>query len=427
LFNSSPKLLELLLILFGSSDLLSETLIKQPDLIDVLLNQESIYRFKAPEKINDDWQRILKTCKDLSTKKNALRRLKHGEELRIGIRYLIKEADLMGTLADLSTLADLYLETVTALAFQELKAKSSNPLPTDFAIFGLGKLGGCELNFGSDLDIVFVYDEPDTEEDSLVQAELKEHYVKVSRLIYELTSEMTPAGYAYKVDTDLRPEGSQGDLVLSIKGYAEYFKTRARIWERQAMTRARFVAGDPELGKKFLAVAHEFTYQKKFEYGSLIEISRLRERMEKELSGEPKKGKNIKLGFGGLVDIEFTLQILQMMHGYQDPKLRCTNMVEIIQVVSAHGIMDEASAEQMLENYLFLRNLECALRIVKPIASSHLPKDKDSLGVLARLLGYEEAGADQRADALIRDYNATTRRVREFYTKTLDTWLRTAL
>lgn len=193
------------------------------------------------------------------------------------------------------------------------------------------------------------------------------------------------------------------------------------------MTRARFVAGNSKLGDKFLAVAHEFTYQKKFEYGSLIEISRLRERMEKELAQESKKGKNIKLGFGGLVDIEFTLQILQMMHGYQNPKLRCTNMPQIIEVVSAYGIMDQASADQMLTNYSFLRNLECALRLVKSSASSHLPKDKDSLGVLARLLGYEEAQADQRASALMRDYDATTRGVREFYRKTLDTWLRTAL
>jgi len=269
LFNSSDKLLELLLILFGSSDLLSQTLIKQPDLIDILLNLESIYRYKAPEKTSEDWQRILKSCKDLAQKKNALRRFKRGEELRIGIRYLIKEADLMGTLADLSTLADLYLEIVTGLAFQELNEKSSQPLPNDFAIFGLGKLGGRELNFGSDLDIIFVYDEPVNQKESLPRAELIAHYVKVSRLIYELTSEMTPAGFAYKVDTDLRPEGNRGDLALSVKGYEEYFKTRARIWERQAMTRVRFVAGSLELGEKFIKVAHEFTYPKKFEYGPL--------------------------------------------------------------------------------------------------------------------------------------------------------------
>jgi len=427
LFNSSPKLLELLLILFGSSDLLSQTLIKQPDLVDIFLDLESIYRYKPPEKINQEWQRILKSCEDLHSKKMALRRFKHGEELRIGVRYLIKEADLRGTLADLSTLADLFLQIVTDLAFRELSEKSPHPLLNDFAIFALGKLGGSELNFGSDLDIIFVYDEPGIQQETLSQSELIAHYVKISRLIYELASEMTPAGVAYKVDTDLRPDGSRGDLVLSVKGYERYFQTRARIWERQAMTRVRFVAGNPELGEKFLKVAHEFTYRKKFEYGSLIEISRLRERMEKELARESKKGKNIKLGFGGLVDIEFTLQILQMMHGYQNPKLRCTNMPEIINVVSAYGIMDQASADQMLENYLFLRNLECALRLVKQSSSSNLPKDKKSQGALARLLGYEEAGADQRADALMRDYDATTRRVREFYRKTLDTWLRTAL
>ncbi len=427
LFNSSAKLLELLIILFGSSDLLSQTLIKQPDLVDIFLDLESIYRYKAPEKISEDWHRIMKSCQDLASKKIALRRFKHGEELRIGIRYLIKEADLMGTLADLSTLADLYLQIVTGLAFQELNQSLPRPLPEDFAIFGLGKLGGRELNFGSDLDIIFVYDEPEDQEESLSQAELVDHYVKISRLIYELTSEVTSAGYAYKVDTDLRPEGSQGDLVLSVKGYEEYFKTRARIWERQAMTRVRFVAGNPELGEKFLKVAHEFTYKKKFKYGSLIEISRLRERMEKELAQESKKGKNIKLGFGGLVDIEFILQILQMMHGYQNPKLRRTNMPEVLKVVSAYGIVDQADADNMLENYLFLRNLECALRIIKQTSSSHLPKDKNSQGALARLLGYEEIEIDERADALVRDYDATTRRVREVYRKMLDTWLRTAL
>lgn len=427
LFNSSGKLLEILLLLFGSSDLLSQTLIKQPDLVDIFLDLESIYRYKAPEKISEDWQRILKSCKDLASKKIALRRFKHGEELRIGIRYLIKEADLMGTLADLSKLADLYLQIVTDLAFQEVNKNSPRPLPQDFAIFGLGKLGGRELNFGSDLDIIFVCDEPEVQQENVSQAELIAHYVKISRLIYELTSEVTPAGYAYKVDTDLRPDGSQGDLVLSVKGYEEYFETRARIWERQAMTRVRFVAGNQKLGEKFLKVAHEFTYKKKFEYGSLIEISRLRERMEKELARESQKGKNIKLGFGGLVDIEFTLQILQMMHGYQNPKLRRTNMPEVLKVISAYGILDQVDADRMLENYLFLRNLECALRIVKQSSSSNLPKDKISQGALARLLGYEENEVDERADALVRDYDTTTRRVREFYIKMLDTWLRTAL
>ena len=427
LINSSDKLLELLIILFGSSDLLSQILIKQPDLVDVFMDLESIYRFKPPEKINEDWMRILKSCQDIQSKKIVLRRFKHGEELRIGIRYLIKEADLMGTLADLSFLADMYLQIVTDLAYEELSNKSSHPLPNDFAIFGLGKLGGRELNFGSDLDIIFVYDEPESRESSLSQAELISHYMNYSQLIYQLTSEMTSAGYAYKVDTDLRPDGSRGDLIISVKGYEEYFKTRAQVWEQQAMTRGRFVAGNPDLGEKFLKIAHDFTYRKKFEYGSLIEISRLRERMEKELAAEHKKGKNIKLGFGGLVDIEFTLQILQMMHGYQNPKLRQTNMLEVLQVVAAYGILDQAEADRVAKYYFFLRNLECALRIINQSSSNYLPKDKNSLAVLARLLGYEGESVEQRADALLRDYEETTGEVRKFYRKMLDTWLRTAL
>lgn len=427
LFNSTGKFLELLIILFGSSDLLSQTLIKQPDLVDIFMDQESIYRYKPPEQVDEDWTRVLKSCKNFDAKKIALRRLKQGEELRIGIRYLIKEADLMGTLADLSSLADSYLQIVADLAYQELNGKSSDALPNDFAIFGLGKLGGGELNFGSDLDIIFVYDEPQFSESPLTPAELIAHYVSYSQLIYQLTSEMTSAGYAYKVDTDLRPDGSRGDLALSVKGYEEYFKTRARIWEQQAMTRARFVAGNATLGEKFLKVAHEFAYRKKFEYGSLIEISRLRERMEKELAKESTKGKNIKLGFGGLVDIEFSLQILQLMHGYQNPKLRCTNMLDVLKVVAAYGILDQKAVDQMSEYYVFLRNLECALRIVGISSSNHLPKDKFSLAALSRLLGYEGKKVDQQADALLVDYDEITGQVRALYRKMLDTWLRTAL
>ena len=427
LFNSSGKLLEILIILFGSSELLSQTLIKQPDLVDDFMDLESIYRYKPPEKIREDGMRILKSCQDLEAKKIALRRFKHGEELRIGIRYLIKEADLMGTLADLSSLADSYLRIVTDLAYEELSGKSSRTLPNDFAVFGLGKLGGRELNFGSDLDVIFVYDDPASDKPTLSHAELMAHYVNLSQLIYQLTAEVTPAGFAYKVDTDLRPEGSRGDLALSVTGYEEYFKTRARIWEQQAMTRLRFVAGCPVLGEKFLKVAHNFTYRKKFEYGSLIEISRLRERMEKELAQESKKGKNIKLGFGGLADIEFALQILQMMHGYQNPKLRRTNMLEILQVVAAYGILDQTEADQISAHYLFLRNLECALRIINQSSSNHLPKEKNSLESLAILLGYERTPGDQRAEILERDHAETTQRVRKFYRKTLDTWLRTAL
>ena len=428
LFRSHGKILELFLILFGSSDYLSNILVKQPGLVDVLMNLEAIYRYKPPEKIGEDLERNLRGVDDLASRKNALRRFKQGEELRIGLRFLIKESDLAGTLGDLSTLAEVYLKSVTALAYEELQKRSNSPnsLPSDFAIFGLGKLGGSELNFGSDLDIVYVFDNPEQDGVEFPEEKLMDHYVAWSQLIYQLTTERTEAGIAYELDTDLRPDGSRGTLVHSVRGYEEYFKNRARIWERQAMIRLRFIAGNQKLGKKFLKTVHEFTYGKKLDYGSLIEISRLRDRMEKELARESRKGKNVKLGFGGIVDIEFALQIMQLMYGSQNPGLRLTPTLDVLKQLSAYGMLDQEEAEQIQKNYLSLRNLECALRIQNDPSTNHLPRDTESLTSLGKLLGYY-ADSSRIAERLMADYDATTQQVRAFYKKLIDKFIRTAL
>lgn len=425
LLNDNEKFLELLLILFGSSETLSAFLIKQPNFIDVLSNVESLYRFKTPEKMQRELQEMLNPCNTLEQRNLALRWFKQAEELRIGMRYLIHEADLPGTLMDLSNLADLYLKSVLNLAWERVQGDSKDTLKRErFVIIGLGKLGGRELNFGSDLDIIFIYGQDD--EASAEDLPAVTLYSQVAQSIYQLSSESSAVGPAYKIDTDLRPEGSRGALVLSLKGYRDYFESRGRIWEQQAMTRARFIAGDADLGQRFLEVAHRFTYRSKLEYGSLIEIARLRERMEKELAEESKKGRNVKLGHGGLADIEFTVQILQLMHGRRNPKLRATHTLEIISTLSAYGILHHDQAERLQKQYQFLRNLECSLRLMNPQSTNHLPKDPAMLEVLARMLGYRSETGDA-AEALLEDYERTTQGVRTFYTTNLDTFLRTAL
>jgi glutamate-ammonia-ligase adenylyltransferase len=236
---------------------------------------------------------------------------------------------------------------------------------------------------------------------------------------------MAPVPSPYEIDTDLRPEGSQGTLVLSLQGYEDYFNTRGKIWEQQAMTRARFIAGSPEVGEKFIQLAHNFTYRSKLEYGSLIEISRLRDRMETELAQESRKGINVKLGAGGLADIEFSVQVLQLMHGYRNPKLRGGNTFENIQLLSNYGILDDRQAANLGKHYYFLRNVECALRLLSEQYSSHLPKDEQALTILARLLGYSDSSG--QAAAFMEDYKRTTLEVRNFYKANLDVLLRTSL
>lgn len=427
-FFDNHKFLEILLILFGTSGVLSTLLIKQPNLIDVISNQASLYLYKTPAMMMAELNHRLAAVSESAEKNIRLRKFKQGEELRIGLRFLIRETGVPGTLADLSHLADIYLQTIYQLARDEIRTRGEEePLPEKFAIIGLGKLGGQEINFGSDLDLVFVYEEDITENSASGSEALVATYVALAQKIYQLTSESASVPPPYKIDTDLRPEGSRGALVLSLKGYEDYFNTRGQIWEQQAMTRARFIAGSPVLGDRFIQLAHQFTYRPKLEYGSLIEISRLRDRMEKELAQESKKGINVKLGSGGLADIEFSVQVLQLMHGYRNPKLRGGNVFENVPLLSNYGILDHGQAEKLGRHYLFLRNVECALRLLSDQYSSHLPRKEAELAVLARLLGYSGETPAQQAAAFMEEYQKTTREVREFYRANLDVLLRTSL
>ena len=426
IFNDNHKFLEIFLILFGSSSVLSTLLIKQPNLIDVIANQESLYLYKTPAMMLEELNARLSAVSEYSQKNICLRLFKQSEELRIGLRFMIHETDVPGTLADLSHLADIYLQTIYQLAREEMKQIEGNDhLPDKFAIIGLGKLGGHEINFGSDLDLVFVYEEDSTGEEAPHSEDLVSTYASLAQKIFQLNALMTSMPSPYEIDTDLRPEGSRGALVLSLQGYKDYFDTRGKIWEQQAMTRARFIAGSSEVGKKFIELAHHFAYRPKLEYGSLIEISRLRDRMETELAQEFKKGINVKLGAGGLADIEFSVQVLQLMHGHRNPKLRSGNTFENIQLLSNYGILDDRQAANLGKHYHFLRNVECALRLLSEQYSCHLPREDETLAVLARLLGY--ADSSEEARMFMKDYKKTTQDVRSFYKANLDILLRTSL
>ena len=427
LFAENEKFLELLLQIFGSSNFISDILIKQPGLIDTIKDIESIYRFKSKENLYKEISEILKTGNNYKAKQNILRQFKQGEELRIGIRYIIGEADIEGTLKDLSSLAETHIENAYKISFEKLRTQYDKEIkiPDSFAIIGMGKLGGREINFKSDLDLIFVYE--GTPNDSFFSEDVVLFYTKISQLLHELTSQVTSSGYVYKIDSDLRAEGKSGRMVNSIKRYEDYYKKRARTWEQQAMVRARFIAGNQQTGENFINMVQEFTYRSKLEYGSIIEISRLRERIEKDLAGETVKGKNVKLGYGGLVDIEFATQILQMIHGKKNCQLRETNTLSAIAQLGILGIINHIDSQNIKKHYLFLRNLECALRIQNISLMSHLPKEQEKLVILAKFLKYSGKKSTDIVEKFINDYTHTTKEIRAFYSKTIDTLLRTAL
>ncbi len=192
------------------------------------------------------------------------------------------------------------------------------------------------------------------------------------------------------------------------------------------MTRARFVAGDPDVGGRFLKIAQEFTFSPRLDYGNLIEIARLRERMETELAQEGKKGRNVKLGFGGLADIEFAVQIIQLRHREKWTGLRSTNTLKALQNFSQMGIMDDREAAELREGYLFLRNLECILRLISERSANCLPTEPEPLAAIALMFGLDMKKDEERVAALDQEYENKTGRVRELYRKIIDRKLRTA-
>ncbi len=418
--------------LFGTSQFLSNILIQQPELADSLLIAEGIYKEKTKESLREEMGKILKSADSYEKSLDELCKFKRGEELRIGLRDILGIVEFSGISSELSNLADVYVEFSLKLTEDELinrygtPVKDGNGEMSRFAVIGLGKLGGRELNFGSDLDIVFVYsDNGETTGSRESGVRSRESREKISnqtffsklceKLIFAIGG-VTRFGFAYRVDTRLRPDGEKGALIISIKGYEDYYRKRGEIWERQALIKARFIAGDKKLGMSLINIIHKFVYETLFEQNIAEEIDRMRKRMELELvkGGETKR--NIKLGRGGIVDIEFIIQLLQLKNGGRFTELRKTGSLEALKILYERKLITEEEYRILSVGYIFLRRIENRIRIDHNRPLAVIPESGDELSLLARRLGYKENGGNS-VDKLYKDFESCTENVRGIYNR----------
>lgn len=369
----------------------------------------------------------------------ALRRAKARVTLEVGLAELSGEIGTREAVHVLTALADASLEAATRRAFGARAAEIARGGPDAYVrglvVLGMGKLGGREIGYGSDLDVVFLYDpaaapagvDPDA------------YFARGARRTIRLVSVSHAAGRGYELDTRLRPSGSQGLLVTSIHAFARYHgKTpsapslstegqpppdapramrhvRAAAWERLALLRARPVAGDPELGVRALRIAHAAAYEAEDDPRRVaVEVHRLRTRMEQELSLERRGRHDLKLGRGGLVDVEFCVQLLQMRHG-PDPRVRTTETPEAIEALASAGYLAPAHAATLRDGYAFLRRLEQRIRIVHADAAHLLEENAPGLAPLARRMGIVDRPRAAAAAELLARYRDVTERVRETY------------
>lgn len=250
-----------------------------------------------------------------------------------------------------------------------------------FCVVGLGRFGAAELSYASDLDVVFVYDGSG--------ADASKEAVRCARGVLQLLGAHTSEGRVWEIDARLRPEGDSGQLARSVEGYRRYYRERARMWEFQSLVKARVVAGDPDLGRTFAEMVEPFVFTPEFGDEQAAEIRRMKVRIERERLKAGTADRDLKLGPGGLADIEFTVQLLQMRHGHRVPQVRAPATADGLRALAEHGLLGDAEAEVLLDAYRFAERLRNRRWLHLAADADVLPHDQDELDQLGRICGFD--------------------------------------
>jgi glutamate-ammonia-ligase adenylyltransferase len=318
---------------------------------------------------------------------------------------------------ELSLLAESVVQFYAERVRADLIAEHGEPHHEDgtvatFAVIGMGKLGGREINYSSDLDVQFVYSGEGKTTGGMPNTQF---FQRLARRIVSQLKVPTLGGSLYELDLRLRPHGRGGPVALAVDAYARYYAAHGELWERQALLRARQVAGDPTVGGRFVAMARAFAYRAPLTAEEITAIYRTRERKEDKAARETDRLHDLKSGYGGLVDIEFLVQMLQLHHGPTDSSLRTTNTREAIRALYEAGHLRGAAASWLLDTYMFLRFVEDRLHIVDNRTLTALPEDDAGMEKLARRLGYVASNGETARERFLLEYHERTRAVRAIF------------
>jgi glutamate-ammonia-ligase adenylyltransferase len=386
----------MLMKLGDASRYLSEALARQPEVLDEI----SSGALSDPKGLDRLYGELCAVPEEEDSQPMLVaRRWRQSEMVRIGIEDVMGLVDLEQLHTEMTALAEACLRFAVQHAQQELGLKR---LP--FLVIGMGKFGGRELGYGADLDVLFVGGNGVND-----QAQT----IKLASSVIDFMSRPTSAGALFTVDPRLRPDGTKGTLASSLDAHRDYYAKRAQLWERQALTKARFVAGDPKLGQDFMLMVHETAYGRAATAEELEQIRQMRHRIETERGDQQHVDLEFKTGPGGLVDVEFLVQALQLRHGHTHPQLRTAHTLAVLNRLTALGLIEEDQSALLRKNYFFLRRIESVLRRVENTSISKIPVDDREQQRLAKRLGFVTAAE------FLKTYRHTTRKTRDIYEQLL--------
>ncbi len=422
LFRSKNRLLAMLTV-FSHSHSLTETLFRYPQLLDWALDAEKLYRVLSAEELRADlgW---LAPDVDHAEAAHSLARFKKMHILRIALRDLLGLATLAEVTLELSNLADALLQGAQEYLHQQLILRFGRPLTgaedepieSQFVILAMGKLGGQELNYSSDIDLVFLYT-GDGKTSGPVKIPVRELFIQTAQELTRLLSQMTPEGPCYRVDLRLRPEGSSGEVALSLSATVRYYHHRARDWELQALIKARAVAGDRALGQRFLQIIEPLIYQTTTDFSTIERLSQTRDRIRRKLAGRRNTGLDVKLSRGGIRDIEFLVQCMQRLYGGPDAWVRNGGTLFSLQRLRDKGYLSPQDHSRLHSAYTYLRVIEHRLQMDHDRQTHTIPPDEPSRQVLASKMN--GPGPNRGDDGLIGQVKRHCADVLEIYDRVI--------
>ncbi|HKQ00551.1 MAG TPA: bifunctional [glutamine synthetase] adenylyltransferase/[glutamine synthetase]-adenylyl-L-tyrosine phosphorylase, partial [Actinomycetes bacterium] len=398
--RDNPAAAELLCAVLGTSRLLGELLARHPELLTAMADQHRLAATRGPAELVASATAIVTRHSEVAAAWDGLRRFKRRELVRVAVRDLTGDLPVERVGTELSAIAQACLAAGLLIAMREA---GEGPPPVRVAVLAMGKLGGTELSYTSDLDVLFCH-EPVPGADPEVANRAAD---RVVRELLRGLSAVTPEGTCFRVDPNLRPEGRNGPLSRTLGSYLAYWDRWAEPWERQALIKVRPVAGDSELAARFCAEAEARVYRDPLDAATVAEVRRMKARVESErlpAGADPKL--HLKLGPGGLADVEWTAQLLQLRTGGSHPSARIQGTLPALEELARIGALEAGQADWLADAYRLCQRIRNLAYLVAGRPVESLPTDPVALEHLARAMG--EPGRQR----LLEDYRRATRRAR---------------
>lgn len=379
----------------AASDFVAEQSRRAPAMLLALAASGELQRRLAPGELRAQVSELLEECADEEELARRLRRYRNRQQLRIIWRDLTRQADLTETCGDLSDLADACIDLAYRWLYARHCAQFGTPIghrsgqPQHLVVLGMGKLGAHELNLSSDIDLIFGYPEGGETEGAKRAQDNQEFFTRLGQRLIKALDVITVDGFVFRVDMRLRPYGSSGPLVFSFNALEQYYQDQGRDWERYAMIKARVVGGDQAAGEQLLRMLRPFVYRRYLDFSAIEALRSMKQLIQQEVR---RKGMtdNVKLGSGGIREVEFIAQAFQLIHGGRDLSLQQRPLLKVLDTLEGQGYLPPPVVAEMKEGYEFLRYTEHALQAIADRQTQMLPDSDLDRARVAFIMGFDD-------------------------------------